>query len=224
MSAGLVLAGCSSPGTIGPVVGNPPPVIVAAAVASIDAAVAVGELDSDRDGHLDRCDHCPSEPEVYNGILDEDGCPDNSGISHAVMTHPTHEYGRPFGIIGGTTTMQRDDDDLDALVQRTGLEALACVVHVAAGAKSARVRRTAKNVATKTCAALASRIPYPVTTVALVTPAAKLLGMYEWREVDQVVIVTRAQGVEVWRWTGNDFERGAPLATLPQIEPIAGCE
>ena len=98
------------------------------------------------------------------------------------------------------------------------------MVHVPAGTRSARVLRTAKSVATKTCASLASRIPYPVATVALVTPVAKLLGMYAWGEVDQVVIVTHAQGLAIWRWTGNDFERGDPLATLPQIEPIAGCE
>lgn len=32
--------------------------------------------DTDRDGIFDHLDKCPTEPETYNGVEDEDGCPD----------------------------------------------------------------------------------------------------------------------------------------------------
>jgi hypothetical protein len=43
-----------------------------------DAAVALpsGNGDADGDGVLDRCDQCPLDPETYNELDDEDGCPD----------------------------------------------------------------------------------------------------------------------------------------------------
>ena len=34
------------------------------------------DIDSDGDGYVDRLDKCPFEPEVWNGVTDEDGCPD----------------------------------------------------------------------------------------------------------------------------------------------------
>jgi outer membrane protein OmpA-like peptidoglycan-associated protein len=34
------------------------------------------DFDSDGDGLVDRLDKCPFEAEVYNGVADEDGCPD----------------------------------------------------------------------------------------------------------------------------------------------------
>jgi hypothetical protein len=33
-------------------------------------------LDNDKDGIPDSLDKCPIEPEVFNGYMDEDGCPD----------------------------------------------------------------------------------------------------------------------------------------------------
>ena len=35
-------------------------------------------VDSDNDSIQDKIDLCPNEPEVYNGYLDTDGCPDVS--------------------------------------------------------------------------------------------------------------------------------------------------
>ena len=35
------------------------------------------DIDSDGDGVVDRVDRCPFEPEVYNGVADDDGCPDD---------------------------------------------------------------------------------------------------------------------------------------------------
>jgi hypothetical protein len=34
------------------------------------------DIDSDGDGVIDRADKCPFEAEIYNGVTDEDGCPD----------------------------------------------------------------------------------------------------------------------------------------------------
>jgi outer membrane protein OmpA-like peptidoglycan-associated protein len=37
------------------------------------------DVDSDGDGIVDRLDHCPFDPEVFNGLADDDGCPDPGG-------------------------------------------------------------------------------------------------------------------------------------------------
>ena len=37
--------------------------------------------DSDGDGINDYLDHCPNQPENFNGVLDGDGCPDNNTTS-----------------------------------------------------------------------------------------------------------------------------------------------
>jgi outer membrane protein OmpA-like peptidoglycan-associated protein len=34
------------------------------------------DIDSDGDGIVDRVDKCPFDPEVFNGVADDDGCPD----------------------------------------------------------------------------------------------------------------------------------------------------
>lgn len=39
-----------------------------------------GDQDSDGDRIADRYDKCPNEPETYNGIEDEDGCPDRGRV------------------------------------------------------------------------------------------------------------------------------------------------
>jgi hypothetical protein len=209
----------------------PPPEVAHVAAATVDAGAADGPLaptpalepDQDHDAIIDRCDGCPAEAEVYQGILDEDGCPDDSGTAHAVMHHPTHEYARPFGVRPGTTTMERDDDDLDWLLARRGVQELACVAHVPAGTRSARTLRAARARAAKACVALAARATYEIATRALATPSDELLGPFAWADVDLAVVVTRAEGVEVWRWTGADFERSAPIAELPVWQPLPGC-
>ena len=42
------------------------------------------DVDSDGDGLVDRLDKCPFDPEVYNGVSDEDGCPDE-GVALAAL-------------------------------------------------------------------------------------------------------------------------------------------
>lgn len=41
-----------------------------------DARQACGGFDPDGDGFADDTDACPEEPEVFNGVVDDDGCPD----------------------------------------------------------------------------------------------------------------------------------------------------
>ncbi len=43
------------------------------------------DIDSDGDGVVDRLDKCPFEAEVYNGLADEDGCPDQGAALAAVV-------------------------------------------------------------------------------------------------------------------------------------------
>lgn len=41
-----------------------------------DSLAAAGEADPDHDGLPDSIDQCPTEPETYNDVSDDDGCPD----------------------------------------------------------------------------------------------------------------------------------------------------
>ena len=57
----------------------PPPVVSAQANANHSIAstsTASTDPDRDRDGIPNECDACPDAPETFNGICDEDGCPD----------------------------------------------------------------------------------------------------------------------------------------------------
>ena len=63
------------------------PVIARAQAPSADAAdslAASGEADPDRDGLPDAIDACPTEPETYNDVADDDGCPDATPAEVAV--------------------------------------------------------------------------------------------------------------------------------------------
>lgn len=56
------------------------PVATGAVLAERTQGSAESSTDTDRDGIPDRLDKCPSEPEVYNGYEDEDGCPDRGRV------------------------------------------------------------------------------------------------------------------------------------------------
>ncbi len=45
-------------------------------IISTDEAVALREVDYDRDGILDEVDECPLISETFNKFEDTDGCPD----------------------------------------------------------------------------------------------------------------------------------------------------
>ncbi|MCB9676171.1 MAG: hypothetical protein H6737_13705, partial [Alphaproteobacteria bacterium] len=46
-----------------------------------------GPRDADGDGFVDKVDRCPDEPEVQNGYLDDDGCPDSRPTLKAWVAH-----------------------------------------------------------------------------------------------------------------------------------------
>src|SRR5262249_47037188 len=41
--------------------------------------------DTDGDGIPDRLDRCPTEPETFNGVADDDGCPENDPDSDGIV-------------------------------------------------------------------------------------------------------------------------------------------
>jgi large repetitive protein len=43
------------------------------------------DFDSDGDGYVDRLDKCPFEPETWNGVDDDDGCPDQPAALAAMV-------------------------------------------------------------------------------------------------------------------------------------------
>jgi outer membrane protein OmpA-like peptidoglycan-associated protein len=43
------------------------------------------DFDSDGDGYVDRLDKCPFDPETWNGVDDEDGCPDQPAALAALV-------------------------------------------------------------------------------------------------------------------------------------------
>jgi outer membrane protein OmpA-like peptidoglycan-associated protein len=43
------------------------------------------DFDSDGDGYVDRVDKCPFEPETWNGVADDDGCPDQPAALAALV-------------------------------------------------------------------------------------------------------------------------------------------
>lgn len=74
LSAMLLAAGCGSASA-------PPPTLpIASASATSQEHSTPADTDSDGDRIIDRCDECIQEAETYNGIEDEDGCPDRGEV------------------------------------------------------------------------------------------------------------------------------------------------
>ena len=81
LAGAVVLLGCS-PSAFGPAVAAPrpmalPPPIAVVEEPAVEVATSDGD-DPDKDGIKGAADECPDEPETYNGLTDEDGCPDKS--------------------------------------------------------------------------------------------------------------------------------------------------
>jgi outer membrane protein OmpA-like peptidoglycan-associated protein len=62
------------------------------------------DVDSDGDGIVDRLDRCPHEAEVWNGLDDEDGCPD-PGAAWVVLTATKLELREPIQFSGETALL-----------------------------------------------------------------------------------------------------------------------
>ena len=179
--------------------------------------------DRDGDGIDDDCDRCPNDREVFNGILDEDGCPDSSGTSHSVMLHPANRFGgviRALQFDPGTATLSPEQQERaqQAVFQLEGAEAITCIGQAAQG--EADVDTLAAARAVVLCQLLAAR---GFASDALSTHAVGS-GPYLASSGDEAptpgaaILVTRADGLQLWKRRGRMFERAMPPPRL-EIDP-----
>lgn len=85
----VALVGCASPAPPSPAPA-PRAAPTATPIASAPAPAPVPPPDGDLDGDkiADSIDKCPTEPETYNGIEDEDGCPDHATVMITTSNPP----------------------------------------------------------------------------------------------------------------------------------------
>jgi hypothetical protein len=195
--------------------GSQAPPVHHTAVANRPAATKLDEPPADPDPDHDRivgaCDLCPNEPETYNGILDDDGCPDSSGTSHEVMFDATNRFAYPAaqltfrGAIAQATMEWAFDNDVEVV--------------------AAIGRGPTLDVAKQRAAALGKflrgylvRVLPNVQVVELATTAARIYVDPELTSPespsDALVQVLRAGTIDVWRWTGDHLERARPRRKL----------
>jgi hypothetical protein len=202
----LLVAACSaSPRTETPVART---AMIADAARPPDA-----DQDPDRDQLAGECDLCPDEPETFNGILDEDGCPDSSGTSHAVMLHPTNRLAAPIAITftGRVSapveiTFEPDVELVEVIGRIDGFGRQMAVNRAALIAR--RLRTTSK-----------------VSIVERVSAAPQLYLDDEIRDPrgDVIVQVMRGGGVQIWTWQNDQLVRATPRERMPVPKLPAGC-
>lgn len=211
--------------------------------APVEAASGEPDEDADGDGDGDNipdvCDRCPDEMETYNGALDLDGCPDRSGLTHALGNHATRRFGLPIIYAefaqGSATPHARGEASLPRFVDQisdrsprthlVGVEAGACVGRREPG----EARGLSRARADAFCALLAAR-GFPPELLVI-----RDAGTHPAR-VDEAIggplyypvvphgagwFVTRGDGVDVWRWAGDHLERATPRAELEYDPPLA---
>ena len=182
-----------------------------------DAAVdAPSPDDPDHDGKLGICDLCPTEPENYNGIIDEDGCPDNSGISHAVIEDPTNRYAYPIKV--------RFDGDKPAVFDLAplddGVESIDVIARSSVDVKPALANKRAAIVAKQVRNHVLQSVPVHerVTGAMRVYDDDDVTG-----DADVLVQVMRARAVEIWKWHDDHLVRATPRRRLPVPKLPPGC-
>lgn len=89
------------------------PVATGAVLAERTQGSAESSADADRDGIPDRLDKCPNEPEVYNGIEDEDGCPDRGRV--IVTSNKLEILDKVYFERGGSEVRAASSPVIDAL-------------------------------------------------------------------------------------------------------------
>jgi hypothetical protein len=211
----LVLLGCSSAPACGPSAARP----------TREPAAAVEESsasDPDRDHIAGACDLCPNEPETYNGILDEDGCPESSSTSHAVIEHPTNRFAYPAAVSfqGLKMTNEVETDDLDETV-----EVIDVIGRSGPGVSPALAAKRAAIVG-KALRGRLSKIVPGVRIDEHVTAASNLYideGGATDLPASVNVQVMRASGVEIWRWERDHLVRATPRRRLPAPKLPPGC-
>lgn len=178
---------------------------------AVDASVPDASPDPDDDRLLAPCDLCPDEAETYNGILDEDGCPDSSGTSHAVMFHPTNRFGHPSVALrfGAPLARWTFDDDV---------QVIAVIARARVGTKPTDVAKQAARVVRHLRGYVAAQVDSHVT-------GAPRLYDDEGDDPagDVILQVMRAGDVDVWRWHDDQLVRATPRVRLESPKLPAGC-
>jgi hypothetical protein len=233
----LVLVGCSGAPARDPTtewrppsepVGGERPAVRAGAPADARLPDADPDPDPDHDRIVGACDLCPNDPETYNGIVDEDGCPDSSGLSHAVMLDPTNRFTYPATIwFDGAKPRDLEDlqiDHSDAWIDG-GIEVVDVIgrstVDVSPALAAKRVAIVVKHLRLQL-----SRLALGVRIEEHVTAASSLYVDEDGprdapASVD--VQVMRARGIEVWRWEDDHLVRATPRRRLPVPKLPPGC-
>ncbi len=198
----------------------PPPrheVSTAAVPEDAPSPDAVDDDDPDGDHIRGACDLCPYDAEVFNAILDEDGCPDSSATSHAVMHHPTNKYGHPLvklALAPGARPLETwplDDD----------IEVIACIGRAVPPETAATARWRA--------ALLAKHVRSFARAGVQVVELSTTRAVYEDPDLGPdrgetgFVQVLRAQGIDVWRWETDHLVRATPRKRLEPAPRPAGC-
>jgi len=175
------------------------------------------DLDNDGDRIPDTCDVCPDKPEVFNGWGDRDGCPDSSADMHRFRNHPTHVYAAPLEYVtfpSGTATIAAAQLEALAATIRADadIESILCVAQTTA-AETTKPFVLSKSRAAAICDGLAAKGlgkvvvdgAYGVGT----QPMRDLEGERLWEPRPLAyVLVTRAAGHVIWKWTGTIVEQG----------------
>jgi len=181
--------------------------------------------DPDNDRIVGACDLCPNDPETWNAILDEDGCPDSSGTSHAVIEDPTNHFAGPtfeilfpIGVTSATVSAQ-DIATLKREIQERRVQAINCVGQAAPEENRAAVlaRRRGGTV----CSQLrAAGITVPLIQRSAGSGPIRKEGSDRAPSARTVVQVVRANSVQIWRWDGKLLVRDTPPRRLEYPKPL----
>ena len=190
--------------------------------AAVAAPVSQAEPDRDHDGIANECDVCPDEPETFNGICDEDGCPD----------HPVDAFPRGVIVIQAVVLFDKQSVKLSSLAEplveqvaavllanKDAIERVAVIGH--ASRDETQLDATAAARATAVKQALVDR---NVDAARLEVHEAGARRAFDEKEtmLNRRVefVVLRAEGREQFRLNGDAIE---PIASADGPQPRNEC-
>lgn len=194
----------------------PEPVSSVAASPPVPAA----EADRDRDSIPDICDCCPDEPENFNGIEDEDGCPDGCRMQ---VGNPLIDHLAPVAWFEGELRAAAIESGAAILKDPAGgIEAAMCIGQAAASEREPDRVSAAR--AKRACDALIA-LGVDARILQSAGVGTRELRVIPGAYVDPpramtIVQVTRAKGKVVWRWTGSSLVEGE---RMPERKPAKPC-
>jgi len=185
------------------------------------------DIDPDRDDDriLDIDDRCPTEPETYNGIADEDGCPDRGQM---IVDDGIGHYGTYRALFRPNSADVQESEDalLDAVVATLAgnpqVERAACIGRAGPRERDPRGLSLARGGAV--CQSLVDRGIDPGRLIAFGAGAADPLTEGDAfdpateRSVTLAILV--AAGVEQNRWNGQTLEPVAPASERATNEVV----